>query len=295
MISFFKEIVTTNDPHVLGHFLLKRGFSRRALKSARYHGGWILVNHRRRLLSFHLQTGDEVIFVPGQEKPNPYLRPIKEPLQIVRETDNYLLVNKPAGLLTIPSRYEDRHSLVNYLLAYFKEQGLTTRPHIVTRLDRQTSGLVLVGKNSVAQSRFSRASSDQLQKNYHAIVHGNFEQLTGKVELAIGQVDQTVKRKVDPQGQKAITLYRVLDQVVGASYLSLRLLTGRTHQIRVHMQAIGHPLYGDQLYGLPDKFNRQALNAYQLRFLDPFNQNEEVATIPDPTDMQQLWQQLRHG
>jgi 23S rRNA pseudouridine1911/1915/1917 synthase len=294
MISFFKQTVAANDPHQLGHFLLKHGFSRRALKAARYHGGWILVNHRRRLLSFHLRTGDEVIFIPGQEKPNPYLRPVKGPVEIVAETANYLLVNKPAGLLTIPSRYEDQHSIVNYLLAYFQAQGLDTRTHVVTRLDRCTSGLVLVGKNSIAQSRFSQESPNQLQKNYHAIVHGNFKEQTGKVELRIGQVGQTVKRAIDPQGQRAITLYRVLRQVPGASYLSLQLLTGRTHQIRVHMQAIGHPLFGDQLYGVPDCFARQALNAYQLRFFDPFAQEEQLKTIEDPADMQQLWQQLKH-
>lgn len=293
MINFFKQTVAANDPHVLGHFLLKQGFSRRALKTARYHDGWIFVNHRRRLLSFRLQTGDEVIFIPGQEKPNPYLRPVKGSLQIVAETANYLLVNKPAGLLTIPSRYEDQHSLVNYLLAYFQARGLTTRPHVVTRLDRQTNGLVLVGKNSIAQSRFSQLSPHQLQKNYHAIVHGNFTQLDGRVELRIGRVGQTVKRAIDPQGQQAVTLYQVLDQIPGASYLSLQLLTGRTHQIRVHMQAIGHPLFGDQLYGVADCFNRQALNAYKLRFFDPFASEKNSFTISDPTDMKQLWQQLK--
>lgn len=294
MINFFKEQVSANDPHVLGHFLLKRGFSRRSLKFARYHNGLILVNHRRRYLSFHLQTGDEVIFVPGQEKPNPYLVPIKGPLQIVQETNNYLLINKPAGLLTIPSRYEDRQSLVNYLLAYFEELGLTTRPHIVTRLDRQTSGLVLVGKNGVAQSQFSQQSADQLQKKYHAIVHGNFDEWTGRVELAISQVNKTVRRRVAPHGQSAVTLYQVLDQVPGASLVSLRLMTGRTHQIRVHMQAIGHPLYGDQLYGRPDDFHRQALNAYSLHFFDPFSKQEKAVEVPDPTDMQQLWRRLKN-
>lgn len=294
MRNIFKEKVAADDPHLLGHFLLKRGFSRRALKTARYHQGLILVNHRRRYLSFHLQTGDEVIFVPGKERPNPFLVPVAGPLTIVKETSNYLILNKPAGLLTIPSRYEDRRSLVNYLLAYFQSEGLKTRPHIVTRLDRDTSGLVLAGKNSVAQSRFSRLGPDFLQKKYHAIVHGNFRQKKGRIDLPLGQVKQTVKRQVDQTGQRASTLYRVLAQVPGASLLSLRLLTGRTHQIRVHLQAIGHPLFGDRLYGVEDGFGRQALHAYRLSFFDVFAKQAENVQIADPFDMRQLWQQLKH-
>lgn len=168
------------------------------------------------------------------------------------------------------------------------------KPHVITRLDRDTSGLVLVGKNSVAHARFSKMGKDCFIKKYHAIVHGNFskEQETGIINAPIGKLDAGVKRGVVANGQRSITKYRVLDQVNGASLVELQLLTGRTHQIRVHMQYLGHPLYGDLLYGIKDNFERQALNCFYLKFDDPFSKCKQEITISEPADMKCLWQSL---
>ena len=131
-------------------------------------------------------------------------------------------------------------------------------------------------------------------KKYHAIVHGNFnkEQETGIINAPIGKLDAGVKRGVVANGQRSITKYRVLDQVNGASLVELQLLTGRTHQIRVHMQYLGHPLYGDLLYGIKDNFERQALNCFYLKFDDPFSKCKQEITISEPADMKCLWQSL---
>ena len=140
-------------------------------------------------------------------------------------------------------------------MCYFIKEGKKDlKPHVITRLDRDTSGLVLVGKNAVAHARFSKIGKERFIKKYHAIVHGNFEndELTGLVDEPIGKIDSGVKRGVIPDGKSAQTEYKVLKQVSGASLVELRLLTGRTHQIRVHMAYLGHPLYGDQLYGIKD-------------------------------------------
>jgi 23S rRNA pseudouridine1911/1915/1917 synthase len=290
-MHYFKAIVRPGDSHQLGHFLAKKGISHRTLKNVRYNGGWLLVNHKRRLASYRLHDGDEVIVIMGREKDNKWLQPVKGPLDIALETPDYLIINKPAGVLTTPTRYEDHDSLVNYLLFYLQKKG-SDRPHVVTRLDRDTSGLVLVAKYGAAHDRFAQLGHQVLQKKYHAIVHGNFKDVEGRFDDPIGKVDSGVKRGVVAGGRSAHTRYKVLAQKPGASLVEVRLLTGRTHQIRVHFAHSGHPLFGDQLYGGGDNFDRQALNAFSLSFPDPFSGKKRRIEIPDPQDMQTLWQQL---
>ncbi|WEV71354.1 RluA family pseudouridine synthase [Lactobacillus sp. ESL0785] len=293
----FKLTVQSKSPQQLGAFLMKNGFSKQAINNAKNHQGLILVNHRRRYTSYKLHLGDEIIFVPGCEQANPWLKSSDKPLTIVKEEQNYLVVNKPAGVLSIPSRYEDNDALVNRVLGYFNYQRQSDlKPHVITRLDRDTSGLVLIGKNPIAHARFAKLSKVDFVKKYHAIVHGNFNhgELTGIIKAPIGQKNGTVVRQIDPTGQTAATEYHVLEQVKGASLVELRLFTGRTHQIRVHMQSLGHPLFGDPLYGVKDVFSRQALNCYYLAFPDPFDLDQQVEIkIPEPLDMQQLWQNLQ--
>ncbi|WP_251717447.1 RluA family pseudouridine synthase [Lactobacillus agrestimuris] len=294
-MTLFKMVVKQKDPKKLGSFLLHQGFSKQAITKSKNSNGQIFVNHKRRYTSFKLAIGDEVIFLTGEEKKNPWLKPSNNKLDIVLENKNYLVVNKSAGVLTIPSRYEDDDAVVNRALGYFAQKGeLDLKPHVVTRLDRNTSGLVLVGKNAVAHARFSKLSKHDFIKKYHAIVHGNFNEneLIGLIDAPIGKEGTGVKRCVLASGQRSQTEYKVLDQVPGASLVELRLLTGRTHQIRVHMTYLGHVLYGDKLYGAEDKFNRQALNCYYLSFPDPFTNENETLSIEDPKDMINLWSKL---
>lgn len=294
-MQYFKLTFIHQTPQKLGRFLLKNGFSKRAITNSNHHGGMIFVNHKRRYTSYTLHEGDEVIFLLGKEKENQWLKPSSNPINIILEKHDYLIVNKPAGVLSIPSRYEDNDALVNRVLYYFKKQDLNElKPHIITRLDRDTSGLVLIGKNPVAQARFSDLSKENMVKKYHAIVHGNFseKELSGRIDKPIGKKDNSVKRYIVENGQKSITDYRVIAQKKDAAFIELRLLTGRTHQIRVHMQSIGHPLYGDPVYGLNDNFSRQALNCFLLEYNDPFSKHNEKIEISDPSDMDKLWKKL---
>lgn len=291
----FKVIVQDKVPKKLGAFLLKNGFSKRAVNNAKNSGGMLLVNHKRRFTNYMLNQGDEVIFIPGKERVNPWLVPSKKPLAVALETANYLVVNKPAGILSIPSRYDD-DALVNQVLGYFNsKEEVDVKPHIVTRLDRDTSGLVLVGKNAIAHARFSQIDKIQFIKKYHAIVHGNFapEELTGVIDQPIGRKGTSIVRSIDSTGKNAKTAYKVIAQKSGASLVELRLYTGRTHQIRIHMQYLGHPLFGDPLYGINDEFKRQALNCFYLGFPDPFTKDQHTSIeIPDAPDMQKLWHSL---
>ena len=292
-MQYFKLLFNQKTPQQLGRFLMKNGFSHRALTNSRHHGGMMLVNHKRRYSKYLLHEGDEVIFIIGQEKENKWLRASTNPVDIVLETKNYLILNKTAGVLSIPSRYEDDDALVNRVLGYFEQKQETINPHVVTRLDRDTSGLVLIGKNSVAHARFSELGKDQLVKKYHAIVHGNFasDKLEGIIDQPIGKKDESIKHWVLPSGKPSQTKYKVLDQTNDAALVELQLFTGRTHQIRVHMAHIGHPLYGDPLYGIKDNFKRQALNCFFLSFRDPFTFENQKIEISDPEDMKKLWQE----
>ncbi|BDR60221.1 RluA family pseudouridine synthase [Lactobacillus xylocopicola] len=294
-MTLYKLVVQDKKPRKLGAFLVKNGFSKQAINDAKNHQGLLLVNHKRRYTSFQLQRGDEVIFVPGKEKTNPWLRPISAQVEIIAENTNYLVVNKPAGLLSIPSRYDD-DALVNRVLSYFAQNKVPdAKPHVVTRLDRNTSGLVLIGKNAIAHARFSKLSKADFVKKYYAIVHGNFAagKTNGIVDAPIGRVGTAVLRGVQSDGKQAVTAYRVLDQLPGVSLVELRLYTGRTHQIRVHLQYLNHPLFGDPLYGITDEFNRQALHCFYLAFPDPFTGQPVELEIPAASDMQQLWQNLQ--
>lgn len=294
-MQYFKLKFENKTPQKLGRFLLKNGFSKRTLTNSQHHSGMVLVNHHRRYTSYLLHAGDEVIFILGEEKENKWLKPSSKKLNIVFEQKDYLVINKDAGILSIPSRYEDNDAVVNRLLHYFQQQKQTDlKPHVITRLDRDTSGLVLVGKNAVAHARFSKMEKNEFIKKYHAIVHGNFEeaQRQGIIDAPIGKIDTGVKRGIVNNGQRSVTKYRVLDQVKGASLIELQLLTGRTHQIRVHMQYLGHPLFGDPLYGIKDNFKRQALNCFYLEFDDPFSEKRQKIEIADPIDMKRLWKNL---
>lgn len=292
-MQIFKYQVTEGDSLNLGKFLRQQGLSKQAIAKAKHEGGMILVNHHRRFTTYRLQVGDTVYFLPGREKENHWLKPSFAPIEIVLETANYLVVNKPAGILSIPSRYEDGDSVVNRLLGYFERTHQAAKPHIVTRLDRDTSGLVLVGKNAIAHAQFSRYHKDLFIKKYHALVHGEFPAgASGLIDQPIAKISTGVKRHVDPQGKRALTEYQVLAANSLASLVELRLLTGRTHQIRVHLAYLGHPLYGDALYGANDAFPRQALHCFYLAFPDPFTGKDQTIKIPDPPDMQALQTQL---
>ena len=290
-----KFIFQRKQPERLGNFLLEHGITKQAITAAKHHAGLILVNHKRRHTTFMLQAGDEVLFLTGKEPVNENMRPSNLPIEIIHETNSYLLLNKPAGLLSMPSKYNQTDSVVNRVLGYLVRTGqLDARPHLVSRLDQFTSGLILVAKNSLTHAAFAALHKDVFVKQYQAIVHGAFmpNQMHDRVVAPISQVRGSVKRTVSESGQFSATKYTVLEQNYRAARVALQLETGRTHQIRVHMQYIGHPLYGDQLYGVADEHWRQALHCYSLTFPDPYTHEQKTFEINLPVDMIELWNRL---
>lgn len=290
-----KFIFTQEQPQNLGKFLQHHGISKQAIIACKHHEGMILVNQKRRHTSFVLQKGDVVYFLSVVEPENPYLKPNFGELEIVEETPHYLVINKPAGLLSIPSRYEDLDSVVNRLLGYFKttEQS-NIAPHVITRLDKKTSGLMVVAKSGLIHGMLAEMSKEVFVKKYQAIMHGNFpgNEKSGLITDPIMKMPNSVKHMVSPNGKAAKTGYKVLKEGPGYSLVELRLFTGRTHQIRVHLSSRGYPLFGDAMYGKKDIMKRQALNAYSLAFVDPVTLEHKSYQIKMPPDMEQLYARL---
>ncbi|WP_225047739.1 RluA family pseudouridine synthase [Lacticaseibacillus kribbianus] len=216
---------------------------------------------------FELPPSDAVAQTPGD-------------LDIVLELDNWLVVNKPAGLNSVPGPSHPTESLLNRVAAYLASEGIDgPQPAIMTRLDRDTTGLVLVAKHVFAQSLLDEST---LTKTYQAVVEGTPEPAQGVIDLPLGKGEDGIHRVVTPAGQEAITDYRVL-AAGPQSLVELTLHTGRTHQIRAHLAYIDHPVVGDPLYGhATAQWPHQLLCASTLAITDPFTGERHALSLPLP-------------
>ena len=209
--------------------------------------GMILVDGKTVKAGYKLKTGNLVQVVLPQLK-ELSAEPEAMDLEILYEDDDLAIVNKPRGLVVHPAAGHESGTLVNGLLHHFqgKLSGINgvMRPGIVHRIDKDTSGLLVICKSDRAHQGLSDLLKDHdIERVYHAVVHGSFSKTEGTVDAPIGRMDSDRKKMcVRADGRRAVTHYRVLEQYDGFSYVELRLETGRTHQIRVHMRSIGHPL-----------------------------------------------------
>lgn len=225
------------------------------------------------------------------------LRPIPLELDVVYEDADVLVVNKPPGLLVHPTRLSHVHTLAHGITYRFRQQAVQARVHPVHRLDRNTSGLVLIAKHSPAHRQLARQLiSRELERTYVALVHGTVADLAGTVDAPIGRhAEDAHLRTVRGDGAVARTHFRVVERYATATRVELELETGRTHQIRVHMAHLGHPLLGDAPYGgeATPLLQRQALHAHRLRFTHPLTRQPIVCEAPIPADLERLIQTLR--
>lgn len=253
---------------------------------------YILVNGKISSKNAKLKFGDIVeITIP---EPKEYeLKPENIPLEIVYEDNDLLVVNKPKGMVVHPAAGNYEGTLVNALLYHCGDSlsGINgvMRPGIVHRIDKNTSGLLMVAKNDLAHSFLAEQIKEHsFTREYISIVYGNLKNDSGTVNAPIGR--HPVKRKqmavVSSGGKEAVTHYTVLERLNGFTYLALKLETGRTHQIRVHMAYLGHPVAGDDVYG-PKKviteLNGQCLHAKKIGFIHPRSREymEFDSQIPD--------------
>lgn len=252
----------------------------------------VSVNKNPVKANYKVQAGDTVhVTLPDMEEPD--IRPQEIPLDILYEDDYLLVVNKPKDMVVHPSAGHMEGTLVNAVLAHCQGNlsGINgvLRPGIVHRIDKDTTGALLICKDDTTH----RALAEQLKvhsikRRYHAVAYGNFSDEEGTVEGPIGRhpIDRKKMAINYKNGKEAVTHYHVLERFGNATYIECRLETGRTHQIRVHMASIGHPLLGDEIYGSgrnPYHLQGQALHAMVLGFIHPHTGKymEFEAPLPD--------------
>ena len=285
------EITKNDDGKLLKQFLQEQNISKTALTDIKFRGGALLVNGQHVTVRHKLQAGQTLTVIFPEETPAPGLKGEPVPLQIVFEDEVLLVINKPPFVSTIPSREHPTGSLANGLVHYYKNIGICSSPHIVTRLDRNTSGLVLVAKYRHIHHLFSlQQQKNKIYREYEAFVEGNLKKAEGTIEAPIARKENSIiERTVCENGQYACTHYKKIASYPGFTHVLLHLETGRTHQIRVHMAHIGHPLVGDDLYGGSTKLiGRQALHCRRLKFWHPANGECMEFTLPLPEDMKSL-------
>ena len=205
---------------------------------------------------------------------------------IAYEDDYLLIIDKPAGMLVHPTVNEWGTTLYDYVTEYYQRKGITANIHPVSRLDRHTSGLVIFAKEPIIQHWLSQ---QQMDKEYLAIVTGELPNDEGIIEVPIARKEGSIiERCVSENGKYAKTSYKLLSKRKGLSLLQVKLFTGRTHQIRVHMAHIGCPLFNDNLYGTPGPQSRHALHAFKLRFIHPVSDTPVEITRTLPEDLRRI-------
>ena len=273
-------------------------------------GGEVLVNGKNVKASHAIAPG-EVIHVELSRPEPPEVLPENIPLDVVYEDEYLMVVNKPAGMVTHPAYKHYSGTLVNALLYHsnFLSRPHPMRPGIVHRLDKDTSGLLVVAKDETTHQKLSRQFANKTtEREYRAIVWGVFKNEEGIVEAPLGRSKSDRKKvAVTKEGKHAVTEYEVMEQFAYLALLRLHLRTGRTHQIRVHLAHIHHPVFGDETYGgrngafggldgkkkaeaanLLEKISRQALHAKQLGFVHPVSKEFLRFDSELPDDMKRV-------
>ena len=263
------------------------GVATRSLAERLIRDGAVLVDGERRAKSHRLEGGEELeVALSGPAR----LEPSDEPLEVVFEDEHLLVIDKPAGLVVHPAPGHDEETLVNRLVGLGAAGGDPGRPGIVHRLDRDTSGLLLVARSERAYERLSSAIRErQVERRYLALVRGAPRSRAGRIDAAIGRdrTDRT-RRSIDTDTpREAVTWFEVRERLGERTLLEVRLETGRTHQIRVHLEAIGLPVSGDPVYGAARDLGleRQFLHAHALAFDHPTTGERLAFASSLPSDL----------
>ncbi|WP_207696602.1 23S rRNA/1915/1917 synthase [Enterococcus sp. DIV0212c] len=295
----FNWIVEKKEPQQVKYFLKEQGVSKGLLAKVKFQGGKIEVNQSVENALFKLSYGDQVKITIPDEKEHETLLVDDVPIDIVFEDDHYLVVNKPTGVASIPAQYHPNGTMANRVKAYYKAQGYKNQViHVVTRLDRDTTGLMLFAKHGFAHAMLDQElRKKEVIKIYQALVGGDVSDLKEHttIQLPIGRdLSSILKRTIVETGQQAETEYWLMKRKNDEALVNIQLHTGRTHQIRVHFEAIGCPLLGDDMYGgkMDSGIDRQALHCCQLSFIHPFTKQRLELTSPLAEDMKKIVDRL---
>lgn len=300
-MSILEKKVTniTEGTKIREYLKTELGLSTRLIRSASLDKR-IFVNGEVVKMNRILNPG-EIIKIDLAKDESQDIAPEKMEIDIVYEDDDILVVNKKPFMVVHPTKSYQSGTLANGLINYFMESNQNCIVRLVSRLDMNTSGLIIIAKNQFSHGMLSKEMSEnRVEKRYLAIVHGVMIEKQGTIDLPIYRpegIEYGTKRIIDERGQRSITHYKVVEEFNDSTLVECRLETGRTHQIRVHLSNIGHPIYGDTLYGYgeeeEDLIARQALHAYGLDFKSP--RSGEVLSLRAklPDDMKELINKLK--
>lgn len=275
------------------------GLSTRLIRSASINKK-IFVNDQVVKMNRVLTLG-ETIKIDLEKDESQDIAPEKMDVDIVYEDEDILVVNKKPFMVVHPTKSYQSGTLANGIINYFMESNQNCIVRLVSRLDMNTSGLIIIAKNQFSHGMLSKEMSEnKVEKRYLAIVHGIMKEKQGTIDQPIYKpegIENGTRRIVDERGQRSITHYKVVEEFNEASLVECKLETGRTHQIRVHLNHLGHPIYGDTLYGYGEEeeslIKRQALHAYGLNFKSPRTGEELELRAELPDDMKELMNKLK--
>ena len=262
--------------------------------------GNILVNDKKVKISYKVLEDDIIIVTPEQAQEIDLLAQ-EIPLNIIHEDDDILIVNKEKGMVVHPGNGNPDGTLVNAIMARCKESlsgiGGKIRPGVVHRIDKDTSGLVIIAKNDKAHINISdQIKNREVEKTYLALVRGNIKENEAVINMPIGRSSKDRKKMaVDKKGKEAITEFKVLEKYDGFTYIEVKIKTGRTHQIRVHMAEIGYPIVGDEVYSNgrnPFSVKGQMLHAAKLGFVHPTTNKKVIFEAPLPEYFERILEEL---
>lgn len=254
----------------------------------------IYLNGKEIKFDVPVKEGDKVAILMEDEVENSI--PVNIPIDIIYEDFDLLILNKQPNIVVHPTKSHQSDTIANGVAYYFNKNNINKKVRFVNRLDMGTSGVLVIAKNAFTHQQMSKQMQEGIiEKKYLAVVEGVMEKDEEIINLPIGKEDdEPMTRTVMENGQDAITKYKVIERLNNATLLEVEIQTGRTHQIRVHMKHIGHPIIGDELYNKSSSFiNRQALHAYKLRFVHPRTGEQKEIIADMPKDMESLVEKLR--
>ncbi|MBE6701664.1 MAG: RluA family pseudouridine synthase [Ruminococcaceae bacterium] len=290
------KITEENAGLTIKQYIEKLGLSSRMVTRLKAKEKGILVNGEKKTVRHILEDGDLLTLETEDSASSKNIKPSFVPIEVIYEDDYYIAVRKDANLPIHPSRRHTDDTLASRVMAHFQGKNFVFR--VLTRLDRDTSGVVICAKDPVSAARFSKLLSNrEVKKEYVAFCKGIFKEKSGVIDMNIRRPDPfNIKREAivkcegagenSPFGSEAITCFEVLGEGEDVSFVRFMPVTGRTHQIRVHSLAIGHPIIADTLYSDKSQYiSRQALHAERITFVHPMTKELTTIFCPMPEDM----------
>lgn len=278
----------------LEDFLSSKDISGRLFRKL-YKAKQIYVDGKFKRKGLTLEKGAVVSIYMEDESEN--TKPEKMDINIVYEDFDLLILNKQPNIVVHPTKSHQENTLSNGISYYFKEKGIKKKIRFINRLDMDTTGILIVAKNPFAHQQMAlQFESHKVEKKYQAIVDGIVEKDENYINLPIGrEEDKSIRKTVTEEGQDALTKYTVIERYKDATLLDVQIFTGRSHQIRVHLDHIGHPIIGDSLYNKESPYiNRQALHSYYLKVKHPRTKEDIEFIAPLPKDMENLINHLKN-